>query len=153
MAVVVKNLPANAGDIEMWVRFLGGEDPLEDGKTTHSKILAWRIPSEESVSWNTLVMPRNFYWLRAARLLLLREKWWWGRVPRKVRGVDENIKQTLVLGGRCSGTGGFLRFDHALAYAKPPSSWPLPWAEFLTLASGNQDLSWRQRWICKTLCN
>ena len=30
--------------------------------------------------------------------------------------------------------GGFLRLDHAFAYAKPPSSWPLPWVEFLTLA-------------------
>ena len=25
-------------------------------------------------------------------------------------------------GGRCSGTGGFLRLDHAFAYAKLPSS-------------------------------
>ena len=25
-------------------------------------------------------------------------------------------------GVRCSGTGGFLRLDHAFAYAKPPSS-------------------------------
>ena len=29
---------------ETWVRFLGWEDPLEKGKTTHSSILAWRIP-------------------------------------------------------------------------------------------------------------
>ena len=26
------------------VRFLGWEDPLEKGKTTHSTTLAWRIP-------------------------------------------------------------------------------------------------------------
>ena len=26
------------------VQFLGWEDPLEKGKTTHSSILAWRIP-------------------------------------------------------------------------------------------------------------
>ena len=32
------------------------------------------------------------------------------------------------------GTGGFLRLDHAFAYAKPPSQRPLPRAEFLTLA-------------------
>ena len=32
--------------------------------------------------------------------------------------------------------GGLLRLDPAFAYAKPPSSWPLPWAEFLTLAPG-----------------
>ena len=29
---------------ETWVRSLGGEDSLEMGKTTHSSILAWRIP-------------------------------------------------------------------------------------------------------------
>ena len=29
---------------ETWVRSLGWEDPLEKGKATHSRILAWRIP-------------------------------------------------------------------------------------------------------------
>ena len=28
---------------ETWVRSLGREDPLEEGKATHSSILAWRI--------------------------------------------------------------------------------------------------------------
>jgi len=32
---------------EMWVRFLGWEDPLEEGMATHSSILAWRIPWKE----------------------------------------------------------------------------------------------------------
>ena len=32
---------------EMWVRFPGWEDPLEEGMATHSKILAWRIPWTE----------------------------------------------------------------------------------------------------------
>ena len=31
----------------MWVRSLGWEDPLEEGITTHSSILAWRIPWTE----------------------------------------------------------------------------------------------------------
>ena len=31
----------------MWVWSLGGEDPLEEGKATHSSILAWRIPWTE----------------------------------------------------------------------------------------------------------
>ena len=39
---VVKNLPARAGDAGD--SFLGGEDPLEGEMTTHSSILAWRIP-------------------------------------------------------------------------------------------------------------
>ena len=33
----------NAGD---WVRSLDWEDPLEKGKTTHSSILAWRVPKD-----------------------------------------------------------------------------------------------------------
>ena len=28
----------------MWIQFLGWEDPLEEGLTTHSSILVWRIP-------------------------------------------------------------------------------------------------------------
>ena len=31
----------------MWVRFLGGKDPLENETATHSSILAWRIPWTE----------------------------------------------------------------------------------------------------------
>ena len=32
---------------ETWVRFLGGEDPLEKEMATHSSTLAWRIPWTE----------------------------------------------------------------------------------------------------------
>ena len=41
VAQLVKNPPAMR---EMWVQSLGWEDPLEKGKSTHSSILAWRIP-------------------------------------------------------------------------------------------------------------
>ena len=41
---VVKNPPANAGDVEMWVQSLGQEDPLEKEMTTHSSTLAWKSP-------------------------------------------------------------------------------------------------------------
>ena len=37
----LKRLPAKW---ETWVRSLGQEDPLEKEMTTHSTILAWRIP-------------------------------------------------------------------------------------------------------------
>ena len=47
MAVAVKNLLANAGDIKLWVCSLGWEDPLEEGMEIHSSILAWRIPWTE----------------------------------------------------------------------------------------------------------
>ena len=32
---------------EIWVRSLGGEDPLEKEMATHPSILAWRIPWTE----------------------------------------------------------------------------------------------------------
>ena len=41
---MVKNQPAMP---EMWVRFLGWENPLEKEMATHSSILAWRIPGIE----------------------------------------------------------------------------------------------------------
>ena len=44
MSQIVKNLPAMQ---DAWVRPLGWEDPLEKGITTHSSILAWRIPWTE----------------------------------------------------------------------------------------------------------
>ena len=41
LALVVEN--------QMRARFLGWEDPLEEGMATHSSIFAWRIPwTEES---------------------------------------------------------------------------------------------------------
>ena len=47
VALVIKNAPANTGDIEMQVQSLGQKDPLEEGMATHSSILAWRIPWAE----------------------------------------------------------------------------------------------------------
>ena len=46
MALLIKNQPSNAGNI---VRFMFDPwvwkiDLLEEGLTTHSSILAWRIP-------------------------------------------------------------------------------------------------------------
>ena len=38
---MVKNPPSI---LETWVLSLGGEDPLKEGLTVHSSILAWRIP-------------------------------------------------------------------------------------------------------------
>ena len=44
MAQSVKNPPAM---LEIWVRSLGWEDPLEEGMVIHSITLAWRIPWTE----------------------------------------------------------------------------------------------------------
>ena len=41
---VVKNPPAMQEPQEPRVRSLGQEDPLEEGMTIHSSILAWRFP-------------------------------------------------------------------------------------------------------------
>ena len=40
----VKNPPAMQ---EIWVQFLGQENPLEKGIATHCSILAWRVPWAE----------------------------------------------------------------------------------------------------------
>jgi len=47
----IENLPAMR---KTWVPFLGQEDPLEKGMTTHSSILAWRIPMDKG-SWQATV--------------------------------------------------------------------------------------------------
>ena len=44
VAQMVKNLPAMQ---ETWVRFLGWEDPLDEGMATQSTILAHSIPWTE----------------------------------------------------------------------------------------------------------
>ena len=44
MAQAVKNLLAMQ---EMQVQSLGGEDPLKEEMSTHSSILAWKIPWTE----------------------------------------------------------------------------------------------------------
>ena len=41
VAQLVRNLPAIQ---DTWVRSLGWEDNLDEGKATHSSILPWRIP-------------------------------------------------------------------------------------------------------------
>ena len=47
VAQMGKNPPAVQ---ETWVRSMGGEDPLEEGMATHSRILAWRIPMDRGAS-------------------------------------------------------------------------------------------------------
>ena len=44
VALVVKNPPAMQ---ETWVQSRGQEDPLKKQMTTHSSILAWKIPWTE----------------------------------------------------------------------------------------------------------
>ena len=51
MAQMVKNPLAVW---ETWVQSLGWEDPLKEGMTTHSSILAWRIPMDRG-AWRAPV--------------------------------------------------------------------------------------------------
>ena len=51
VAQSVKNLPAVQ---ETWFPYLGWEDSLEEGKATHSSILAWRIPKDRA-DWQATV--------------------------------------------------------------------------------------------------
>ena len=51
VAQMVKNLPAMG---KIWLRFLGWEDPLEEGMATHSSILTWRIPMDRAIWWATV---------------------------------------------------------------------------------------------------
>ena len=44
VANILKNLPAVG---ETQVRYLGLEDPLEEGMAIHSRIIVWRIPWTE----------------------------------------------------------------------------------------------------------
>ena len=54
MALMVKNLPADAGDTRDIGSIPGREDPLEDGMATHSSILAWRIPMDRGAMQATV---------------------------------------------------------------------------------------------------
>ena len=47
MALVIKNPPANIGDVRDMLLVPG----LEKGVATHSSILAWRIPWTEQPGW------------------------------------------------------------------------------------------------------
>ena len=51
VAQVVKNLRVRQGN---WVQSLGREDPLDKEMTTHSSILAWRIPMDRG-AWRATV--------------------------------------------------------------------------------------------------
>ena len=60
MAQWVKNPPAMQETQETLVQFLGQEDPLEEGISTHSSILAWRMLWKEepgglqSIGWQRI---------------------------------------------------------------------------------------------------
>ena len=59
VAQTVKNLPVMC---ETWIGSLGLDDFLEKGKTTHSSILAWRIPwTIQSMGSQSQTQRRDFH--------------------------------------------------------------------------------------------
>ena len=51
---MVKNVPAMQEPQETWVQSPAQKDPLEEGITTQSSILAWRIPMDSAAWWMTV---------------------------------------------------------------------------------------------------
>ena len=60
------NLPVMQEMPEMWVRFLGWEDPLEEGTAIHCSILAWRVPCTEEPGGLQVIDLKG--WTRLKRL-------------------------------------------------------------------------------------
>ena len=59
---VVKNLPASAGDLEESSSIPGWEDPLVEEMTTHSSVLARKIPwTEEAGRLESIGLQRVGY--------------------------------------------------------------------------------------------
>ena len=75
VALVVKNPPVKAGDVTQ-VRSLGWEDPLEEGTTIHSSILAWRIPRDRGSWW-------------AAVYRVIQSQTWLKRLSMQTRSVTK----------------------------------------------------------------
>ena len=73
VVLVVKNPPANTGDIWVVVWSLGQEDSLEESMATHSSILAWRISwAEEPCELQSIVSQRvRHNWNDLAQLLFI----------------------------------------------------------------------------------
>ena len=51
---MVKNLPANTGDMRLGFNPWVGKTPLEKEMVTHSSILAWRVPTDGGAWWATV---------------------------------------------------------------------------------------------------
>ena len=68
MALVVKNLPANAGDIRN-IGSVPWEDPLKKEMATHSSILAWRNPMDRGAWWAAVIRSQRvrYNWSDLAR--------------------------------------------------------------------------------------
>jgi len=88
----VKYLPATQ---EMKVQFLGREDPLEEGMTTHSRILAWRIPWTGGAYRATVSRVTNLTQLKQLNMR--------AHMSQRVRALDPSLQdQDLGITFTCS---------------------------------------------------
>ena len=87
VAQTVKNLPAMQ---KTWVRSLDQEDPLENGVTTHSSVLAWEIPwTEKPGGLQAVGAPRIGHgWATNSLTLTL---------PTLVWNMESEFRKILVL--------------------------------------------------------
>ena len=60
-----------AGDVEMWVWFLGREDSLEEGMAAYSSILAWRIPWTEELVGSMMLQRVGHDWSNVVHIWAL----------------------------------------------------------------------------------
>ena len=84
---------------ETLVRFLGGEDPLEDSMATHSSILAWRVPMDRGV-WRAKVHGVAETWTQLSTHCISLS----GFPPREMWRKGQSWTQTVAVCGRTEST-------------------------------------------------
>ena len=89
---MVKNPPANVGDIRDTGRSLGQEDPLEEGVASHSSILTWGIPWTEGLAGYSLSdMTERLSTAQHSFIFILRmEKLNHRHLPKATQAVKDN---------------------------------------------------------------
>ena len=133
VALLVKNPPAKAGDIETQVLSLGWEDPLEEGRATHSSILAWKIPMDGGLQKATV------HGVEKDQKVQLRQfsMHTWRRVQQRT----EMVRQHHWLNGHEFGQAlkdrlpWWLRWQHVCLQCRRPRS--DPWVG---------KIFWRRKW-------
>ena len=98
VAQTVKNLPAVR---KTWVQSLGWEDPLEKGMTTHSSILAWRMPWTEEPGdlWFIALHRIGQHWSNLVHMpahIHINPKYQWGE--GKIEGHNTSMLLESVWG-------------------------------------------------------
>ena len=98
VVLLVKNLPANAGDTGTQVWFLGQEDPLEEEMAPHSSILAWKIPwTVEPGGLQSMGSQRvGHHWAQGWFCSGSKAALWWRKWNKIVRIEDRALSQVAI---------------------------------------------------------